>query len=198
MDNPPDAGLIQQMMQQILQDPAYGSGGRSLWDALVDGINWLLGQLGQPSLKGPGVAALVVIFALVAVALLGVALGVWLHRRRGGRVIPQDRTLTQAELSAQLARALAAGEHALAVRLYMSLGLMYLERGGWLTRRDAGTDADYERMLRQSGYPGLTQARARMDAFERVYYGGAAVDEAELGPWRQWTDALAGEVRHAP
>ena len=68
--------------------------------------------MGQPSLKGPGVAALVVIFALVAVALLGVALGVWLHRRRGGRVIPLDRTLTQAELAAQLARALAAGEHA--------------------------------------------------------------------------------------
>ena len=40
----------------------------------------------------------------------------------------------------------------------MSLGLMYLEQGRWLTRRDAGTDADHERMLRQSGYPGLTQA----------------------------------------
>lgn len=198
MDNPPDAGLIQQMMQQILQDPAYGSDGRTLWDVLVDGINWLLEKLNQPTLEGSGVVALVVIFALVAVALLGVALGVWMHRRRGGRVIPQNRALTEADLAGQLARALAGGAFPLAVRLYMSLGLLYLERGGWLQRLDAGTDADYERMLRRSGYPHADQARARMDAFERVYYGGAPVSQADLDLWRRWTDGLAGEVRHAP
>lgn len=195
-----DPQQVRQTVADVLSQPDYHQGGRSLVGRALDALGEWLGRLlvafsgGGDGGSGALASVAVIVAILVAAGLLARFLGTF----RRTRASADSGVTGEVGVPAQAwaARAVA---HREAGRLRDALRCRYREMvaqlaaGGLLREIPGRTAGEYRTALAASLPAGADAFGALTVAFERAWYGGVVVDDAML----QHAEAAMAQVRHA-